>query len=237
MTLRHQFKLAVHSLILLSFASSALAGNVPTEMEGLLNFHEVHPYLYRSGAPSEKSMSDVRNKGIKTIIDLRAGSEGAKDLSPQKEKALASELGMRYINLPMDSNPPTQKQVHTFVHAVEKAQKGNDPVLVHCTHGSDRTGCMVGIWRVTHENWNYDKTYQEMRKYFFTPKFTKLSGTVKQYADDQSSHVSASHESSSESTKSGSNGTDSKSSESPTSASKTSDSKSEIRTTESKVNN
>ncbi len=171
---------------MVSALTPAWAGHVPTEMEGLLNFHEVHPFLYRGGEPNEQSLHNLRNKGIKTIIDLRAASEGA-----TKEQKLAAELGMKYINLPMDSHAPTKKQVNTFIHSVEKAQKNNDPVFVHCAHGSDRTGCMVGIWRVTHENWGYDQAYKEMRKYFFTPKFTALSGAVKQYADDQGTHRSA----------------------------------------------
>ncbi len=186
-----QFQLAISCLIILSCIHASVAGNVPTEMEGLLNFHEVHPFLYRGGGPNEQSLHNLKDKGIKTIIDLRAASEGAKtdEVSPKKEKAIASELGIKYINLPMDSHAPTKKQVNTVIHSVEKAQKGDGPVFIHCAHGSDRTGCMVGIWRVTHENWGYDKTYQEMRKYFFTPKFTALSGAVKQYADDRSTHT------------------------------------------------
>lgn len=191
-------RFAIRSLIILSSVASAAAGNVPTELPGLLNFHEVHPYLYRGGGPTEKTMHDLKDKGIKTIIDLRAPSEGKPKASrtkeddpiqPKEEKALADELGMKYINMTMASAAPTKKQVHTFINAVEKAEKGEGPVFVHCAHGSDRTGAMVGIWRVTHENWDYDKTYQEMRKYFFTPKFTKLSGAVKRYADDKSTHT------------------------------------------------
>ncbi|CAN5359752.1 hypothetical protein BH10CYA1_BH10CYA1_33400 [soil metagenome] len=191
-------RFAIRSLIILSSVTAALAGDVPTELPGLLNFHEVHPYLYRGGGPTEKTMHDLKDKGIKTIIDLRAPSEGKPKASrtkeddpiqPKEEKALADELGIKYINLTMDSHAPTKKQVHTFIDAAEKAEKGGGPVFLHCAHGSDRTGCMIGIWRVTHENWDYDKTYQEMRKYFFTPKFTKLSSAVRQYADDQSTHI------------------------------------------------
>jgi len=151
------------------------AGNVPTEMEGLLNFHEVHPYLYRGGAPDESSLKKLKEKGVATIIDLRAPSE-----CKLPEKKLVKELGMDYINLPMASQAPTKEQLKIFIDKVEKAEKKESgPVFVHCAHGSDRTGCLVGIWRVSHEGWSYDKAYEEMRKYFFGPKFTALSGAVK----------------------------------------------------------
>lgn len=200
MTKPAHLRFSLYALLTLSGAS-AFAGDVPTEMPGLLNFHEVHSYLYRGGGPSEKSIHDLKEKGVKTIIDLRAPSEGKPKaqrtkeddpLQPGEEKALAEQLGIKYVHMTMDSHAPTRSQVHTFINTVEKAEKGDGgPVYLHCAHGSDRTGCLVGIWRVTHDNYDYDKAYQEMRKYFFNTKFTKLSDAVKKYSDDKSTHVTA----------------------------------------------
>jgi len=150
-----------------------------TQKPDLPNFHEVHPYLYRSGEPTEAAVKELEKHNIKTLIDLRAPNKKA-----IAEKEWAAAHGLNYINLPMNSEPPTTKQVETFLQEVAKAKSDpkNGAVLVHCAHGSDRTGCMVGIWRVTQDGYNYDKAYKEMRHYWFTPKFTKLSGTVEQYA-------------------------------------------------------
>ena len=149
------------------------------KVEDLPNFHEVHPFLYRSGEPTVAGMHKLKEMGVRTVIDLRAPSERAFD-----EEKVANELGLKYIMLTMTSAPPTEKQVDTLLSTLKDAQK--DPskgsVLVHCAHGSDRTGCMVGIWRVTQEDWGYDETYKEMRKYWFTPKFTRLADAVKQRA-------------------------------------------------------
>lgn len=146
------------------------------------NFHQVHPFLYRSGEPTAAGVDDIKSKGIETIVDLRAETDASR-----AEAAQAKKLGMKYIQLPMSSEPPTKKQVDTFMKTVRDARdKKSGPVLVHCAHGSDRTGCMVGIWRVTEDGYNYDQAYKEMRHYWFTPKFTKLSGAVKQHADKSS---------------------------------------------------
>ncbi|MBX9689736.1 MAG: tyrosine-protein phosphatase [Candidatus Obscuribacterales bacterium] len=144
--------------------------------EDLPNFHEVHPFLYRSGEPTEAGLRKLKEMGIKTLIDLRAPSERAFD-----EGKAAEALGMKYIMLTMTSAPPTQKQVDKMLKTIKEAkdEAKNGSVLVHCAHGSDRTGCMLGIWRVTQENWSYDEAYKEMRKYWFTPKFTKLADAVK----------------------------------------------------------
>lgn len=153
------------------------------DKEDLPNFHEVHPFLYRSGEPSEKGMLKLKEMGVKTIIDLRSVGERKFD-----EKKLAEELGMKYILLTMSSKAPTEKQVDTVVSTIKRAQENPEKgkVLVHCAHGSDRTGCMIGIWRVSQEGWSYEDAYKEMRKYWFTPKFTELSGAVEKRAKRKS---------------------------------------------------
>jgi protein tyrosine/serine phosphatase len=58
------------------------------------------------------------------------------------------------------------------------ANKYPHSVFVHCAHGSDRTGCMVGIWRVSRDQWTYPQAYKEMRKCYFGPQFKELSHAV-----------------------------------------------------------
>jgi protein tyrosine/serine phosphatase len=150
----------------------------------LPNFHEVYPYLYRGGEPTEAGMSQLKTKGVGTIIDLRAKTE-----QEIAEAKIAKQLGFKYINLPMTSEAPTPAQINKVLSTIDDAKKKhmkgdtNSSVLVHCAHGSDRTGCMIGIWRVSRDGWDYPTTYKEMRKYYFTPKFVKLAGAVQKEAN------------------------------------------------------
>jgi protein tyrosine/serine phosphatase len=163
---------------------------VSKKAEDLPNFHEVHPFLYRSGEPSQDGLKKLKAMGIKTLIDLRAPSEQ----HHFDEQKAATDLGLKYIRLEMSSAPPTDYQIDTLLGTIKEAQK--DPskgsVLVHCAHGSDRTGCMIGIWRVTQDNWSYDEAYKEMRKYWFTPKFVRLANAVKGRAKASDSPMSKS---------------------------------------------
>src|SRR5262249_21361082 len=43
-------------------------------------------------------------------------------------------------------------------------------VLVHCTHGQDRTGLVIGIHRVMHDHIGKDEAYSEMLKNHFHPE-------------------------------------------------------------------
>jgi protein-tyrosine phosphatase len=147
------------------------------EVGDLPNFHEVHNFLYRGARPTQAGLEKLKTMGVKTIIDLRASK-----IEVEPEEIIAKRMGFQTINLPMTSQAPTHKEIETFIATVENAEKTNSPVFVHCAHGADRTGCMVGIWRVSHDGWSYDKAYEEMRKYNFKPKYVLLSNTVKEYA-------------------------------------------------------
>jgi tyrosine-protein phosphatase SIW14 len=156
------------------------AGVGAAAKEDMPNFHEVHPYLYRGGEPTDAGLKKAQEMGVKTVIDLRGTGPVT-----ESEKKFVETQGMHYINLPMDSRAPSKKAVSTFMNEVKKAKSapdGKSAVFVHCQHGSDRTGCMVGVWRVAQEGWTYDDAYKEMRKYYFSPKFINLSNTVRKYS-------------------------------------------------------
>jgi|GEM_PF-826994 len=149
-------------------------GPAGRKIEDLPNFHQVHPFLYRSGEPTRKGLDKLAEMGVKTIIDLR--SKGEMDFNEAQE---AEKRGLEYINLVMSDKAPTEKQVETMLKTIDQAKETGEPVLVHCAHGSDRTGSMIGIYRVTRDDWNFDDTYKEMRKYYFGPKYHQLRDAVR----------------------------------------------------------
>ena len=85
-----------------------------------------------------------------------------------------------FINLPMGSDPPTPKEVSTLLAALKEAP--SSPVFVHCQHGADRTGCMIGIYRVTQQGWSYPRAFAEMRQDGFNPRWVKLREAVQSRA-------------------------------------------------------
>ena len=109
---------------------------------------------------------------IHTIIDLRIEHGLAK-----QEQKVAQSLGFTWINLPMGREAPTQKQVDTMLALLAKAD--SEPVFIHCQHGADRTGCMVGIYRVQVQGWTFAQAWTEMRKYGFKPFLSELKEAVR----------------------------------------------------------
>ena len=164
-------RIAVTIVTLIAVADSAARADTPD----LPNFHPVSPGIYRGAAPSPAGLRRLRALGVRTVIDLRIAPK-----TVRKEKALAESAGLKWINLPMSGDPPTQAQVDTLLSALKTAP--GEPVFVHCQHGADRTGCMLGIYRETQQGWNFDKTYKEMRQYGFKPYYIKLTDAVRKRA-------------------------------------------------------
>ncbi len=42
----------------------------------------------------------------------------------------------------------------------------NHPLLVHCRNGVDRTGYMLGIYRIDEHGWSADRAAREMNRFW-----------------------------------------------------------------------
>jgi atypical dual specificity phosphatase len=61
-----------------------------------------------------------------------------------------SAAGLETLHIPVkDFTAPTQEQLRTFVAEVERRQKNNEAVGVHCGAGLGRTGTFLAAWFVS----------------------------------------------------------------------------------------
>jgi len=58
---------------------------------------------------------------------------------------------------------PTDEQVSKVLALFEDSSAG--PVFVHCRRGSDRTGTVVGCYRVAHDHWGNRQAFEEAKSY------------------------------------------------------------------------
>ena len=144
------FFLAI-SMVLPGFAATIDAPGVP-------NFHQVNEHLYRGGQPAGDGWSSLAKLGVKTVIDLRLEDEHSADAEAQAVKA----AGMKYVSVPMHGVvAPSDGQVRKVLALFEDPAAG--PVFVHCRRGADRTGTVVGCYRVAHDHWQNDKALKEAK--------------------------------------------------------------------------
>jgi uncharacterized protein (TIGR01244 family) len=94
-------------------------------------FVSVGDDVFIAGQPTEKALRELRAKGVTTVVNLRMPEEMAR--VGFDEAALAKELGMNYVHIPMRgsaANPYGPKQLDAFVAALDAA---DGKVLLHCT--------------------------------------------------------------------------------------------------------
>lgn len=112
-------------------------GSVPSPVEhettGMFQakFVTVGDDMFIGGQPTERALRELRAKGVTTIVNLRMPEEMQRvDFD---EAALARELGMRYVHIPMrgtPENPYGPRELDAFAAAMASA---DGKVLLHCT--------------------------------------------------------------------------------------------------------
>jgi tyrosine-protein phosphatase SIW14 len=141
-----------------AFANS-LAAQTPTVNRDLPNFQKINDNLYRGGQPNDAGFADLKRLGIMTVIDLRDNDDKA-----SKKRALVEKAGMRFINFPLDNwARPSVSDIEKILDAVNSP--ANRPVFIHCKRGSDRTGTVIAVYRMTHDGWNAKRAGDEAEKF------------------------------------------------------------------------
>ncbi len=118
----------------------------------LVNFHnlyQVNDSIYRSEQPSRKGVNELKTIGVKTIINLR---------NQERDNQRNKNTDLIIINIPINTRKMSYKDVLKTLKVINMCQK---PVLIHCLHGSDRTGAIIASYRMVFENWSKQRAIEE----------------------------------------------------------------------------
>ena len=135
------------------------------EAPGTSNFYKSAETLYRSAQPTAEGFRSLKDLGITTVVNLR---------SYHSDRAEIGTTGLAYEHIYMKAWHPERKEIVRFLQIATDPKR--TPVLVHCQHGSDRTGAMVAAYRIVVEGWSKDAAVEEMtsQKFGFHEVWTNL---------------------------------------------------------------
>lgn len=127
---------------------------------GLPNLHRVNATLYRSAQPTRDGFAFLSRRPhlwnddppIKTVLSLRSAHDDA--------LLVPADFPLRLEQIRFNTQHPENEDVVKFLRIVTTPSL--QPVLVHCKHGSDRTGTMIAVYRVIVEGWSKDEALREM---------------------------------------------------------------------------
>jgi protein tyrosine/serine phosphatase len=123
----------------------------PMVLVGVPNLYKVSGDLYRSAQPTSEGMKNLKSIGIETIVNLR---------SFHLDRDEIGYSGLAYEHIYMKAWHPEEEDIIRFLQIVTNPKR--TPVLVHCQHGSDRTGTMCAVYRIIVQGWTKEEAVREM---------------------------------------------------------------------------
>lgn len=128
------------------------------------NFGVVEPgKIYRSGRLTPAALERAAHKyGLKTIIDFGAYDPGSD--RERREERTARALGIKRHVLRLEGDGTGNP--NQYVEALRlMTDPENQPVLVHCSAGTQRTGCAVVLFRHIVQGLPVSEGYKEATRY------------------------------------------------------------------------
>ncbi|MBN6772360.1 dual specificity protein phosphatase family protein [Pseudomonas granadensis] len=121
----------------------------PVEVQ--YNLFQMSPTLYRSALPDGGALPLLKNLKIITVINFL----------PDDDRSWLVDPAIEQVRLPYRTNHVDDSDVLKALRAIQAAE-ANGPVLMHCKHGSDRTGLMAAMYRVVVQGWSKEDALSEM---------------------------------------------------------------------------
>lgn len=116
------------------------------------NLREVEPGVYRGGQPTAAGWTWLAAHGVRVSVKLNYEPEGA----PPGIRVVVASMPPETLR-DMEARPKDA----TVKLALDTMLAGGG-IYVHCDHGQDRTGLLVGLYRVAHDHWTRSAAWREM---------------------------------------------------------------------------
>jgi len=144
-------------LLLLLTAAVAAPQEPAKDASSIKNFLRVNEQICTGGQPTMAELEKLKQEGVRAVINLRRPNE----YNAEEEAAKVRELGLRYVNIPVDHSAPQDAQVEGFLKAAD--DPANRPAFIHCA-AANRVGTFWMIRRVLRDHWSQEKAEDEARK-------------------------------------------------------------------------
>lgn len=115
------------------------------------NLYQMTPTLYRSALPDSKAAPLLEKLKIGTVINFL----------PESDANWLKSPNVRQVQLSYRTNHVDDSEVLAALRTIREAE-ADGPVLMHCKHGSDRTGLMAAMYRVVIQGWSKEEALNEM---------------------------------------------------------------------------
>ena len=128
------------------------------------NFHAiVDGELYRSAQVKGEQLAEYTQKvGLKSVLNLRGASPGSDWY--MEETSESARLGLVHADFALSaSRQVTNEEAAELIALMRDLPK---PLLIHCKHGSDRTGLVAALYMAAIAGQDEDTAEAQLSLYF-----------------------------------------------------------------------
>lgn len=111
---------------------------------GVTNACQILPHVITGGQPTAAQLKALKEAGGAIILDARDPMEPR----PFDEKATAQQLGLEYVNIPINSAALEDATIDRILELLRKS--GDKTVFFHCSSGNRVAGALIP-WFMMHE--------------------------------------------------------------------------------------
>ena len=129
------------------------------------------PGIFRGAQPEPEGYATLKAMGVRTVVNLR---------QRHGEKEAVEAAGMRYVEIPMSFLKKADPAVVRKALSV-MTDPANQPVFVHCSVGTDRTGVVVAVYRMEVDGWTKAEAVAEMEEFGFHWIWFQLKKTATEW--------------------------------------------------------
>jgi protein tyrosine phosphatase (PTP) superfamily phosphohydrolase (DUF442 family) len=132
----------------------SLPERLASEPTGLHNVYPLSASIISGGQPHDRAaLAAIAAMGVKTILSVDGKTPDAEG---------ASELGMRYVHVPVQYRGITQDELLKISKTFREAE---GPFYVHCFHGQHRGPAAAAIGRLVLDGASREQALAEMRQW------------------------------------------------------------------------
>lgn len=118
------------------------------------NFYQISDTVFRSEQPDASLLPLLNQHGIDRVINLR---------SRNSDKAVFQSQRQSLRHIPIHTWALDREDLLLVMQDIQLAKQQQQQVLLHCYHGSDRTGASVAMYRIIFQNWSKEDALNEMK--------------------------------------------------------------------------
>lgn len=124
------------------------------ELNHAENFYQISADVFRSEQPNANLASQIKEHQIDVVINLRSRDLDSKQLKNQN---------LKLIHIPINTWSMRREDLLQIMLEIQQAKSFEQKVLIHCYHGSDRTGASTAMYRLIFEGWSTQDALDEMK--------------------------------------------------------------------------